>query len=417
MLWKECNYKLNVGRMLHQLNKRLLLIPMTTEDLADCNRLIKYSQAYWESSSLRKLSHDAEEVYLHFKRLLSTRNILDWHIQLRKRRKAMEDELKANRTGKVHKYHRKYEDKSFTMEEHIIDGEVITDESIIHSHVTEHYASALSQHKDIPLGALCGSDVNSWKEFDLSLEEFCGKASFQGIPPGIAGQIWTALGRRPQTEEMSSFQLSVMIAPTIEEFIASIKCRHHNSAAAISGCSYNQIKKWPATWVSLVHKSLCDIFERRITPEQWKWRYLVLLKKVPNPSLRETRPLMLYEALRKVWWGIFIHRIQVYLRKSQVLCQDQSAYLHGKDTSICSLHILNALETVMEFQSDLFINSWDLEKAFDSVIRPLFDLGRHTDWCPTGADGDDGRNGHWRVHSTSLSEGIKVPAQKWCGWA
>jgi len=139
--------------------------------------------------------------------------------------------------------------------------------------------------------------------------------------------------------------------------MANIKCRPFNSAAAISGCSYNQIKRWPASWVKVVHVSLCDLFVKRITPEQWKWRYLVLLKKVPNPTLRETRPLMLYEALRKVWWGIFINRIQIYLKASQVLCQDQSAYLYGKDTSICSLHILNALETVMEFQSDLFINS------------------------------------------------------------
>ena len=92
-LWKECNYRVNVGRMLHQLNKRLLLIPMSEEDLADCNRLIEYSQSYWESSSLKKLTSEAEDVYLHFRRLLTTRNILDWQSQLRSRRKEMEDEL------------------------------------------------------------------------------------------------------------------------------------------------------------------------------------------------------------------------------------------------------------------------------------------------------------------------------------
>ena len=172
VLWKECNFKLKVGRMLHQLNKRLLLIPMTEEDLADCNRLIKYSQSYWESSSLKKLSLEAEDVYLHFRRLLSTRNILDWHLQLRQRRKEMEDELKGNKSGKVHKYHRKYEDKSFTMEEHVIDGEVITDESIIHSHVSQYYASALSLHTDIPDEALCGSNTTSWKDSNYRMLTF-----------------------------------------------------------------------------------------------------------------------------------------------------------------------------------------------------------------------------------------------------
>jgi len=261
------------------------------------------------------------------------------------------------------------------MEEHVIDGDVISDESLIHAHVTEYYSSALSLHSDIPCSALCGSDTTTWHDFDLSQEDFCLKASVQGVPPDISEQIWRAMGRRPTTEGMISFQESVMCPPTIEEFMTSIKVRPFNSAGAISGCSYNQIKRWPASWTVRVHACLCDLFVRRVTPEQWKWRYLVLLKKVPNPTLKETRPLMLYEALRKVWWGIFIHRIQAYLKTSQVLCQDQSAYLYGKDTSICSLHILNALETVMEFQSELFINSWDLEKAFDSVIRPLLIWG------------------------------------------
>jgi hypothetical protein len=348
---------------------------MSDEDLADCNRLIEYSQSYWESSSLKKLTSEAEDVYLHFRKLLTTRNILDWQTQLRRRRKEMEDELKDNKTGKVHKYHRKYEDKSFTMEEHVIDGEVITDEAIIHDHVSKHYSSALSHHLDIPDDALCGVNTASWKDFELSSDEFRVKASTQGIPPDISDQIWRAMQRRPQTACMTAFQVSVLIPPSFDEFLSSIKSRPYNSAAAISGCSYNQIKRWPLTWLKLAHGGLCELFEKRQSPEQWKWRYLVLLKKVPNPTLKETRPLMLYEALRKVWWGIFIHRIQIYLKSSQVLCQDQSAYLYGKDTSICSLHILNALETVMEFQSDLFINSWDLEKAFDSVVRPLLIWG------------------------------------------
>jgi len=206
---------------------------MTAEDLADVNRLIKYSQSYWESSSLRKLSNEAEDVYLHFKRLLTTRNILDWHLQLRQRRKEMEDELKLNRTGKSHKYHRKYADKSFTMEEHVIDGEVVTDESIIHEHVSKYYSHALSLHLDIPTEALCGEHTTSWRDFEIPIDEFRAKASLQGIPHEISDQIWKAMQRRPCSPSMISFQESVMIPPSIEEFMSSIKSRPYNSAAAI----------------------------------------------------------------------------------------------------------------------------------------------------------------------------------------
>ena len=70
-----------------------------------------------------------------------------------------------------------------------------------------------------------------------------------------------------------------------------------------------------------------------------------------------------------------MHRIQIYLKESGVLCQDQTAYLYGKDTSIGSMHILNALETLQEFRSELFMSSWDFKTAFDSVTRPLLVYG------------------------------------------
>ena len=174
---------------------------------------------------------------------------------------------------------------------------------------------------------------------------------------------------------MTSFQQSVMITPTLEEFKLSIKIRPNDSAGSVSGCTYNQIKNWPDSIVELMYKSLATMFEQRKSPKSWKSRFLVLLKKVPNPTLAQTRPLMLYEALRKVWWGIFMNRIQIYLKESGVLCQDQTAYLYGKDTSIGSMHILNALETLQEFQSELFMSSWDFKTAFDSVTRPLLVYG------------------------------------------
>jgi len=375
MLWSEANYKVNIGRVLHQLNKVLAKISMTVEDLSEVNDVLKYSTEYWNSCDLTKMTYEADDVYAHFKRCLSSRHMKEWRARFVKVRIEMEEALLARRPGAAHRYHKPFVDKSFTMEEQIVDGEMVTDPNLIHEHIKSYYSDALSHNTDIPDDSLCGKSCRKWEDLDLNRESFITKTSPLGIPEEVAGSLWKAFERRPVTDAMTLFQKSVMITPTLEEFILSIKVRPNDSAGSVSGCTYNQIKNWPDSIIEMMYKCLATMFEQRKSPKSWKSRFLVLLKKVPNPTLAQTRPLMLYEALRKVWWGIFMNRIQIYLKDSGVLCQDQTAYLYGKDTSIGSMHILNALETLQEFQSELFMSSWDFKTAFDSVTRPLLVYG------------------------------------------
>ena len=61
-LWSEANYKVNIGRVLHQLNKVLAKIPMTDEDLCELNNVLKYSTEYWNSCDLTKITYEADDV-------------------------------------------------------------------------------------------------------------------------------------------------------------------------------------------------------------------------------------------------------------------------------------------------------------------------------------------------------------------
>jgi len=269
-LWTEKNFKVNIGRILHQLNKVLAKIPMTEEDLGELNNVLQYSNEYWNTCDLTKLTYEADDVYDHFKRCMSSRNMKEWRLAFVKRRVEMEEALLARKPGAAHRYHKPFVDKTFTMEEQLVDGEMVTDPDLIHAHIENYYRDALSFNKNIPVESLCGLSCESWEDLDLIQESFLLKTAPLGIPEEVAVSLWRAFEKRPVTDLMTSFQTSVMVTPTLEEFEMSIKLRPNDSAGSVSGCTYNQIKNWPAPIVKLVHSRLSTMFDKRESPRSWK---------------------------------------------------------------------------------------------------------------------------------------------------
>ena len=119
---------------------------------------------------------------------------------------------------------------------------MVTDPYLVHSHIKNYYRNALSYNTDIPNDSLCGKSCKTWMDLDLQRDAFLMKAHPLGIPEEVAGSLWTAFEKRPVTDVMLSFQQSVMITPTLEEFKLSIKVRPNDSAGSVSECTYNQIK-------------------------------------------------------------------------------------------------------------------------------------------------------------------------------
>ena len=77
-----------------------------------------------------------------------------------------------------------------------------------------------------------------------------------------------------------------------------------------SGLSYNMIKAWPEHVRQIVYECLCELWQDRAAPQHWKWRFLVPIPKKESPTLNDVRPLMLVEALQKIWTSICVVRIQ-----------------------------------------------------------------------------------------------------------
>ena len=113
--------------------------------------------------------------------------------------------------------------------------------------------------------------------------------------------------------------------------------------------------------------ALSTLYETHSIPNSWLWKWLVPLPKCHNPQLTDLRPLVLIEALRKAWVGIFTFRINIFLHKNNILSNNQHGFIWGRSVESASLILLNALETAKEWRSSLFISSWDIKRAFDSV--------------------------------------------------
>jgi len=78
---------------------------------------------------------------------------------------------------------------------------------------------------------------------------------------------------------------------------------------------------------------------------------------------------MLIEATRKIWAGIFLGRMQKYLEENKVLHPSQHGASRGVGTDTAAPILINALETAREWGSSVYISSWDVQRAFDSISR------------------------------------------------
>jgi hypothetical protein len=194
------------------------------------------------------------------------------------------------------------------------------------------------------------------------------------IPKPLLGVLWSAL-RLKVTEDVERLFHSEMLSdPSYEDFAAAVDCAPNDSAPGPSGLSYNMIKLWQDNMRRRVFGDLLDCWKRKSVPEYWKWRFLA---PIPKDSTKESlglvdlRPIVLVEALRKVWASIFVRRIQRLWKVHATLHPGQHGYLQGKGTDTAVVEVLNALETAKEYKSPFFMSSWDMKRAFDSVPKQL----------------------------------------------
>jgi hypothetical protein len=126
-----------------------------------------------------------------------------------------------------------------------------------------------------------------------------------------------------------------------------------------------------------IYKALCDIWINKEHPTFFKYKWLVPLSKLKgpgSPTLSQLRPIMLIEALRKLWVSLLIKRIKFVLEEQQALSNNQFGFRQHRSTTEPLLQFTAILEQTAEVGGSLSGSTWDVVRAFDSVAKTLLAL-------------------------------------------
>ena len=197
-----------------------------------------------------------------------------------------------------------------------------------------------------------------------------------GISPEMMDLLHEAT-MHPLTNILSQEMETIFdVPPTFQEYEAAIKASSTNTAPGLSQVTNNALKSLPENGHKIIYESLIKAWTDNTIPASWKWRWLVPLQKddEPIPTVSLTRPVMLIEALRKIWSSTLLQRIQTIWDKHNYLQDSQHAFRRGRSTTTVTLQFLSLAETALNHNTPLYVNSSDLKSAFDTITRPLQQL-------------------------------------------
>ena len=157
--------------------------------------------------------------------------------------------------------------------------------------------------------------------------------------------------------------------PTLEEFNDYIDTLNPRSAGGPSGLTYLLAQQWPENVRSRMYDCLKEAWIERKAVPGWGRRWLQPIPKINNPGLEDLRPLMLVEVTRKIWVGLIMGKIARFWAKHGLIDEAQHAYIRGKGTHSAIPQLTACLEGAKEYKTSLYISSWDMKRAFDSLGR------------------------------------------------
>jgi hypothetical protein len=139
----------------------------------------------------------------------------------------------------------------------------------------------------------------------------------------------------------------------ISQMLWKILCTDNNGATVeFLVCLFNMM---------LRTGSVIDHMKEAIMAPAWKAGHR-------NRKIQYLRPLILSNAIGKIFFGILNRRLHDAILENEVLDEAQEAGLRGHNTGGC-LHVLQAIlnDAKERRDTDLYIAMYDFSKAFDSI--------------------------------------------------
>ena len=155
------------------------------------------------------------------------------------------------------------------------------------------------------------SEHDAWRDHGISDAIICeDKDRFLEItgtlkvPPDIANKIWDSCRiKQLDTEARTEMDELDDYTPTYEQFTSFIKNANPRSAGGYNGMSYLMMQNLPELALKRMYQILLEAWKSRTPLEGWGDRWLVPIPKIDDPSLKDLRPIMLVDVIRKFGLG------------------------------------------------------------------------------------------------------------------
>ena len=252
----------------------------------------------------------------------------------------------------------------------------------VHAMVTRHfrewYANPANNNSTL-------HTADDWQTPLASLEAFQDSVRHTGVPEWTTVLLYDAITNIPDRDATEA-EMAALFAepPPYSAFCRAISSAKNGSAPGVSGLSYNMIKSWPEQCKQAAYDCLVRQWQDKHICPSWKWRWLVPIPKKFNDIaiLKDLRPLMLIETLRKLWTKLIIDRVQRVWRTRHTLNPCQHGCQAQLGTSTASILHIDTIEAAREANQHLHRSSWDKSKAFDSVSKNLMRIAWHRHGVP-----------------------------------
>ena len=250
------------------------------------------------------------------------------------------------------------------------NGQLETEPQKIHNTLTKEFDQWYTG--PIDLQYYTGpQDLEQAKYIMHDLAYFQEITKHTGVPSHLIELFHSHIQSKVSPQVRLELQESLAAPPTYEEFVKRITRVSRDSTPGPSGLTYNMIKAWDNESKKAAYVALAQIWESKLIPRSWKWRWLVVIPKTKetHPYVKSLRPITMVEAIRKIWLSLINNRIQTIWTKHHVLHKSQHGSREGHGTCSASIVHVQHLEHILHQYGHLHRSSWDMKRAFDSVSK------------------------------------------------
>jgi hypothetical protein len=249
-------------------------------------------------------------------------------------------------------------------------GEMIDEEELVHNILSDNFED--TSKNDIP-----EIKFGLWEK-SQTLSGFRQAFALEGmkIPSEYEEVFHQELLNVPKRKELMEDFNSLREGPSLNMFTGIISKLRNGKSAGPSGLKYEILKQLSQDNLELLHSHLKSVWISGRFPE---WMNAKILCPIPKNSVRpltldSIRPVVLIEILRKVWLKGIVQHIRNTLEKHKCLDKRQYGFRQNRSTEQAIVQLINVLEHSQFENKNYFVSSWDISRAFDSVLRPFAEL-------------------------------------------